>query len=205
MNEFPPLRILSRQDMEGCTQGECCNCGMCCTAFEIRVPTYPYEAGDTSMIQKASGVPCPHLVTNSLGQELCGIHEHKETDPRLLVCRNWSGKGEGSPDLAVAIGECITEPKTADDVDRYRQWLIAGKLSHLSGVFNDHVNLLMCIDNYVVRLGMVPHDLFEALGLKAACAAYDTEQFLNLLVYSEIDRNNASHREFLAAYAPHAL
>ncbi len=90
----------TKEEMVKCAaRGECNQCGLCCVAFEDRLPIRIPETVDepVSLTRKAVLTVCPHLATTEEGSSLCQAH-HIKDHPALQHCRDWHGPGDFNPE-----------------------------------------------------------------------------------------------------------
>ncbi len=84
----PPLE---EKDFEKCAKdGECCQCGLCCIAFAIDVPSVPGDPRSPAM-RKETGQVCPQMSFDARGRMYCLVHEAKEDSAILEQCLAWRG------------------------------------------------------------------------------------------------------------------
>ena len=87
--------IFTPDELKECRDdGKCCQCGLCCVAFETYIPEREPTSVDEQMgtIRKKSLHACPYLQNDGTGHFGCGIHDVKD-HPGLATCTQWEGNG----------------------------------------------------------------------------------------------------------------
>lgn len=194
--------IFSAEELQGCSEGTCCNCGRCCRVFEIHRATDPVD-GHARGFSKRMGEICAHLTCSPDGKSLCSVHPHKTHDPSLEVCRLWTGRDGNYRDLLDEIRTWIQQPQTISDVASIRLWMAQGLFSDVDEFFRGPVDITVCISQYVGVIGIVPDDIFAFIGLRQAIAALPSGYFCSVIMpRAGLDHTLPLHASFLEQYAP---
>lgn len=212
MAEFLPIldeRVFSEQELSGCKEGVCCQCGMCCIAYRVNVPG---ELGNVNspLITKLAGERCPQLVEGSRGQLLCLLHDHKD-HPALEVCMGWGGNKRkwltdnlAYDDLHENVANWLMFPRSTEQVDSIRERLQRGAISnevrkHCAHFFTNPRNLILLLRRYVMDLKVLPHDIFSFIGLPEHIQSRANEMPF-ILADIGFTEDHPLYREFLEMY-----
>lgn len=113
---------LQEKDFEKCAKkGECCQCGLCCIAFAVDVPSVPGQA-NSPVKRKETGESCPQMSFDARGRMICLLHNAKDDIPGLEHCRKWNGNvamGDGRTYFDALRFTTLMEmlfPTSAEDV-----------------------------------------------------------------------------------------
>lgn len=178
MAELLPVldeRTFSEQELSGCKEGECCQCGMCCIAYRVQVPAEPGNV-NSPLMMKAAGVRCPQLYEGERGRLMCLLQNHKG-HPALAICAEWRGDKRGLlmgdlayDDLNENIADWILHPDSLEQValirDRLRRGAIAEEVRrHYAHFFTNPSNLTLVLRRYLIDFQVLPHDIFSFVGI----------------------------------------
>ena len=216
--------VFTPDELKECRDdGECCQCGMCCVAFETNIPEEKPTSVDQEMgtIRKKSLHACPYLKDDGTGHFGCGIHDVKD-HPELTTCTKWRGNGVRPKQIRgteyeflnnydvmqnVYIGNLIlkggpTEIAIAENFAQ-RGALNLFKTSGWGGVWNREASRFV---NQVLSpewpLETLPVNLFKLIKLEDwARRCFEDEGMIGLITYLNLeDRQNPLVLEFYETY-----
>lgn len=197
----------TEEELQACQRGECCRCGVCCTAFLIReVPSIPGDAS-SPMKQKEAGVPCPQLTVLPDGTMGCLIHD----DPlRPDVCKQWKGDLEDGhyrysnlKDRAHA--QALLFPKQNLGILAAEHAILTGTVSRLTLriIQNSiHNELRAILKAHLLRCQYYSALVMETIGMKKVLHEEGWTRE-NTIASICLHQEHPEHRRFLDDHFPH--
>lgn len=195
--------------LQECKNGECGQCGRCCIAYEVIVPSVKGDAF-SKPIRKRMGEICPQLIEMENGGYGCAVHEAKGAVPILDICKNWDGRDGGYHSMLSNMRDCVFIPDTPAQRKNMLNMLTEGRLADIDLTIGGTGDLVCALDNYLDGNTDIPHALYDAMGMRAFLNAYltlktdecmDLLKRLNISPESTTPSRRAFYNEYVAGIA----
>ena len=180
MEELLPIinANFTEDELRACSNGECCQCGLCCFTFQVDVPSEPGDV-HSPLITKKFGQRCPQLVLDVRGKWSCLLQSEKKSSSVLSVCNRWAGNKKhyktgrsGYKDMCEDASLWMLYPRSIDQVAVIRQFIQQGTLT-ISDIrlecakwFTNTTNLVLVLKRYLMDFQILPHDIFSCIGIR---------------------------------------
>ena len=196
------LRAFSRAEIESCRDhGECCQCGVCCFAYRVVVPTPGLPPGGETMV-KTEGAICPYQVINPEGAYDCVLFGRPE---RPEACCDWRGD-ESYSNLMVMVQFRLVDPGDEMTVKGLGEFARSGALALLGDRVGDRLSvedLELLLHSHLHRLHTKDSAVLEIAGVNEALEALQRRRpraYREIVDRLALQSDDPVHREFQQRY-----
>ena len=173
ITEYPTYEAFHSSD--SCKEGNCTQCGLCCIAFRVIVPSKEGNP-DSPTTVKHQGDICPQLQGITHGKYRCVLHDKKD-HKALVTCRDWNGNvvrwDTGSTqytELCRATARWICYPDSLEQVRTIDALIKNNKIPTdtvelVDQIFSRPENISLVLKRYIAVLKVLPTNIFKFLRL----------------------------------------
>ncbi|MBU2213986.1 hypothetical protein KKC44_00730 [Patescibacteria group bacterium] len=193
ITEYPTYEAFHSSN--SCKAGNCTQCGLCCIAFRVIVPSKEGNP-DSPTTVKQQGDICPQLQSLTHGKYRCVLHDKKD-HKALATCKDWNGNvvrwdsgRTQHEELCRETARWICYPDCVEQVDIIERFIQRGSipvetLALFEQILSRPTNIALILKRYIIGLKILSINIFDFIGFKECFYALD--EFKRRQILREID------------------